>query len=157
MHAVSGFCGSLQLRLCHRRLCALGGSPRSLQAVVQAGSMASNSVARFGTCERNGRREALSGPDATPSGSGGSSRWSSTTVGSDGAMVTFCLASNGRRHAHIVPFYHRKKNACNGRLDGRLGESGRVWALLFPTRESPPLGAVENMTFAGSNHLLYFP
>ena len=27
-----------------------------------------------------------------------------TTVGSEGAMVTFCLASNGRRHAHIVPF-----------------------------------------------------
>ena len=109
VRAGCGFCGSHQLQLCQRRSCALGGSPHSLQAVVQAGNMARFQLARFGTCECNGRAGALSGPETAPSGSGGSVRCPRATVGSASALGTVCVASNGRRHAHIAPFGYRKK------------------------------------------------
>ena len=129
VRAGCGFCGSHQLQLCQRRSCALGGSLHSLQTVVQAGNMARVQLARFGTCECNGRAGALSGPETAPSGSGGSVRCPRATVGSASALGTVCVASNGRRHAHIAPFAHRKKNVCNGRLDGRL--SSRDHLTLF--------------------------
>ena len=73
------------------------------------------------TRERNGRRGPLSGPEAVASGLGGARRWSRVTLGSAGASGTARVASHGRRHAHLAPYAHRKKNACNGRPNGRLG------------------------------------
>ena len=41
------------------------------------------------------------------------------------ALETFCGASNGRRYALIAPFDYTKKNACNRRLNYRLGGRNR--------------------------------
>ena len=68
-------------------------------------------------------REAPGGPWAASCGSCGPPRWSRVTLGSAGASGTSSVASHGRRCAHIAPFAHSKKNACNGRIYGRL--SGR--------------------------------
>ena len=98
--------------------------------------------ARFGTCECNGRAGALSGPETASSGSSGSVRWPRATVGSAGALDTCSVASNGRRDAHIAPFGHRKKNVCNGRLDGRLG--GRDYDICgLKSSSIPPVRSLE--------------
>ena len=68
-------------------------------------------------------REALCGPEAAPSGPGGSVTWSSAMLGSADASGACHVAAYGRRRAHIAPSAHRKKNACNGRIYSRL--SGR--------------------------------
>ena len=68
-------------------------------------------------------REAPGGPWAASGGSCGPPRWFRVTLGSAGASGTCCVASHGRRHTHIAPSAHRKKNACNGRIYSRL--SGR--------------------------------
>ena len=46
-------------------------------------------------------------------------------LGPASALETFCGASNGRRHALIAPFDYTKKNACNRRLNHRLGGRNR--------------------------------
>ena len=68
-------------------------------------------------------REAPGGPLAASSGLRGPPRWSRVTLGSAGASGKCFVASRGRRHTHIAPSAHRKKNACNGRIYSRL--SGR--------------------------------
>ena len=98
----------------------LAAQPPGRRASRKHGASSHFTLARFGTCECNGRAGALSGPETAPSGSGGSVRCPRATVGSASALGTVCVASNGRRHAHVAPFAHRKKNGCNGRLDGRL-------------------------------------
>lgn len=73
------------------------------------------SVARFGK-----RYGAPSGPDTAPSGSHGADGCTWCTNRSADASGTCRIASYGRRSAHIVSSAHSEKNACNGRLNGRL-------------------------------------
>ena len=86
-------------------------------------------------------RETPGGPWAASSGSCGPTRWSSVTLGSAGASGTCCVASHGRRHTHIAPSAHRKKNACNariyGRLSGRNYDISRFKSSFIPSVRSP--------------------
>ena len=87
-------------------------------------------------------REAPGGPWAASGGSCGPPRWSRVTLGSAGASGTCCVASHGRRHTHIAPSAHRKKNACNGRIYGRL--SGRNYDISrFKSSFIPPVRSPE--------------
>jgi len=87
-------------------------------------------------------REAPGGPWAASGGSCGSPRWSRVTLGSAGASGTCCVASHGRRHTHIAPSAHRKKNACNGRIYARL--SGRDYDISrFKSSSIPPVRSPE--------------
>ena len=87
-------------------------------------------------------REAPGGPWAASGGSCGPPRWSRVTLGSAGASGTCCVASHGRRHTHIAPSAHRKKNACNGRIYGRL--SGRDYDISrFKSSFIPPVRSPE--------------
>ena len=87
-------------------------------------------------------REAPGGPWAASGGSCGPPRWSRVTLGSAGASGTCCVASHGRRHTHIAPSAHRKKNACNGHIYGRL--SGRNYDISrFKSSFIPPVRSPE--------------
>ena len=87
-------------------------------------------------------REAPGGPWAASGGSCGPPWWSRVTVSSEGASGTCCVASHGRRHTHIAPSAHRKKNACNGRIYGRL--SGRNYDISrFKSSCIPPVRSPE--------------
>ena len=87
-------------------------------------------------------REAPGGPWAASCRSCGPPRWSRVTLGSAGASGTCCVASHGRRHTHIAPSAHRKKNACNGRIYGRL--SGRNYDICrFKSSFIPPVRSPE--------------
>ena len=87
-------------------------------------------------------REASRGPWAAPSGSCGTVRWSRVTLGSADASGTFRVASHGRRHAHFAPSAYIKKNACNGRLNGRL-DARNYDISRFKSSSIPPVRSPE--------------
>ena len=92
------------------------------------------------------RREARSGQETAPIGSGRARGWSRVTVGSADASETCRVASYGRRHAHIAHLLNSKKNACNGRLNGRLGVrnydiAGLKSSSILPVRSLEAWGA----------------
>ena len=91
-------------------------------------------------------REALGGPEAAPSGSGGTARWSRAMLGSADASGACHVAAYGRRRAHIAPSAHSKKNACNGRIYSRLSArnhdiSGLKSSFIPPVRLLEACGA----------------
>ena len=88
----------------------------------------------------------VGGQEAAPIGSGGAMRWSRVTVSSADASETCRAASYGRRHAHIAHLLNSKKNACNGRLNGRLGVrnydiAGLKSSSILPVRSLEAWGA----------------
>ena len=96
--------------------------------------------------EKCNRREARGGQEAAPIGSAGARRWSRVTVSSADASETCRVASYGRRHAHIAHLLNSKKNACNGRLNGRLGVrnydiAGLKSSSILPVRSLEAWGA----------------
>ena len=103
------------------------------------------------------RREARGGQEAAPIGSGGARRWSRVTVGSADASETCRVASYGRRHAHIAHLLNSKKNACNGRLNGRLGVrnydiAGLKSSSILPVRSLEAWGAQRSELLTRGGH-----
>ena len=128
--------------MCSGRLAAQPpGCRASAQCVICAPLLTNSELLDLGHASVT-PPEAQGGPGAAPSGSYGTNRWPRVTLGSAGASGTSSVASHGRRHAHIVHFAHRKKNACNGRLDSRL--SGRDYDISrLKSSSIPPVRSLE--------------
>ena len=77
-------------------------------------------------------------------------------MGSAGALGACNVASIVRRHANTAPFAHMKKNACNGRLNGRLSDrncdlSGLKSSFILPVRSLEAWGAHRSELRVGRN------